>query len=100
VQFPVKGRPGITLADNCPSWVRTLLHRDEHGRLQGILYYYTEDTGLEKPGHINMLVKSVRQRRGIGTSLLEEAMRRWPVDLDQQNYTDAGRALVARVRRP
>lgn len=125
-QFPKKGRPGIEYvhaegvefaSGECAGVevrfrtnVETLLHRNSRGDLTGILYYYPdgapladpallgETIWLEEPGNVNIMVRPNRQRRGIGSLLVREALRRWPaIDLTRQTFTPAGRALAARI---
>lgn len=96
VQYPHRGDPGVSyfageLSDG--RVVDCLLHRDDKGILQGILNYYREgvDWGPdEKPGNVNLWVKPGRERRGIGTELVQDAVRRWGVSLEGQRYTVAG----------
>lgn len=78
--------------------VEVLLHRNRKGRVTGILYYYPDGIeGWEEPGNVTVFIDPARQRRGIGTKLLAEALHRWPaIDLEQQSYTEGGLALARR----
>jgi len=47
---------------------------------------------------VNVLVHPRRQRRGIGSALVREALRRWPeIDPERQTYTPEGAALANAV---
>ncbi len=48
---------------------------------------------LERAGNFCIIVDP-RQRKGIGKKLLTEAAKRWPLNFEQQNYTEAGASLV------
>jgi GNAT superfamily N-acetyltransferase len=77
--------------------VDNLLYRNSKGAVIGILQYFPDGApmDLEKPGNVNVFVHPRRRRRGIASSLVAEAQRRWgPLDMDQQMYTPEGRALV------
>ena len=90
----VKGELAATTHVNC------LLYRDDDGVLIGVLYHYPQDvTPWEKAGNVNVLVDPAQQRRGIGSQLLREALRRWVIDLDAQDYTAAGRNFVKQITR-
>jgi ribosomal protein S18 acetylase RimI-like enzyme len=47
-------------------------------------------------GEFNIAVQKEFRRRGIGTALLKEAIRRFKVDLEKQEYTRNGAALANR----
>lgn len=114
-QYPEKGEPGIRLERRCvdvdtgaevvvvdpalagPRITVTdcLLYRDEDGTLVGILNHYDGRGPLERKGGINIWVRPDRQRRGIGTALVLEALRRWDDMLpENQRYTEAGVAFL------
>lgn len=83
--------------------VDCLLYRSRKGTLVGILNHYRDDcydvdgTLLERAGNCNVWVHPRRRRRGIGTALVREAVRRWSIDFAQQQYTEGGRALAESV---
>lgn len=78
--------------------VDCLLFRSRKGTLTGILYHYPVDLlPWEQAGNVNLWVHPRRQRRGIGTALVTEAMRRWDINPQQQNYTAEGAALMNSV---
>lgn len=73
------------------SVIDCLLHRDAHGRLNGILNHYDGKNPLEHLHAVNVWVRPDHRRRGLATLLIEEAMTRWPgVTLDNQRYTPDG----------
>lgn len=98
-QYPRTGPAGISyfageVGDGFPP-VDCLLYRGDEGTLLGILNHYSVDyPPWEKAGNVNLWVYPYAFHRGIGTALLDEAMRRWEIDLDQQRYTHAGAAFV------
>lgn len=83
-------------ANDCLLWYCT------KRRLRGILNHYREahpDTG-ELPGDFIVMVQPGFQHRGIGATLLTEAMERWPdIDLGSQKYTEEGLRLARHVLR-
>lgn len=82
--------------------VDCLLWFDGRGVLVAILNHYPEgDTNgdLEQAGNVNIWVHPRFQRQGIGSALVREAAKRWPIDFHQQRYTRAGVALLAALRR-
>ncbi len=90
-----------TSPPNAP--IDCLLFYDRAGVLCGILNHFPTTLSLdlgngwiatEQAGNVNMWVDPTCQRRGIGTKLLAEAVRRWNVNLNRQDYTPAGAALV------
>jgi GNAT superfamily N-acetyltransferase len=106
-QYPELGAPGIgyfkgDVSDTFPGkWVDCLLFRDPNGQLVGILNHYPFDFPLEDKGSVNIWVHPRMTRRGIGTQLWDEAVKKWQVSLDKQRFTEAGakfaNALARRV---
>jgi GNAT superfamily N-acetyltransferase len=113
-QFVKQGKPGITLeSPETPVYgpdgheyfttVDCLLYRNRKGALVGILYHYNDDTYdvagnlVEKKGNVNVMVRPSSRRAGVGTRLVRDALARWDIDLQVQQYTDAGRALFLKV---
>jgi GNAT superfamily N-acetyltransferase len=99
-QWPKVGRPGIAYerveayGNPIDSWV----FRNRKGHVVGMLYWYVTDSPLEKAGNVNIWVRPDRQRRGIGTALIQAAERRnGPINLEQQRYTAAGVAAARRL---
>lgn len=101
-QYAYRDAPGICLERHSTAelgarlgeplaFIDCLLYRDEDGLLVGILNHYPDSNSeIEHAGNANIWVKPDHQRQGIGTALLKEAMRRWDLDLEQQNYTTQG----------
>ena len=100
-QYPSTGEPGITyLAGDIPDEepVNCLLYYGKDGRLAGILNHYAVDyPPYEQAGNANTFVHPLKRRQGIATALLKEAMRRWDIDLSQQQYSREGLVLVTRL---
>lgn len=101
-QYPKVGPPGITLFEGDMSQhglmpVLCLCWRDEAGLLRGVLNYYQQDSPWEKKGNANTFVDPEWERRGIGTTLLLEAIKRWQIDLHRQRYTNQGAPFVRRL---
>lgn len=88
--------PGVTPLGT----VDCLLWRSEAGELIGILNHYPFRTAEgQTPGSINVWVKPSWRRRGIGTRLLEEADRRWQLDLNDQVLTPEGVGVIKHALR-
>ena len=51
---------------------------------------------VERAGNFNIIVDAKRQRRGIAMKLLREAVKRWTLDFEKQNYTAEGAKLIQR----
>lgn len=92
--------PGITYFRGAVSetiWVDCLLKFDTELQLVGILNHFPVDAPpWEVAGNITMFVRPDRYRRGIATELMDEARRRWNVNLNQQEFTRDGAAFVNR----
>ena len=100
-QFEKKGAPGFSYfkAESGGSlkdgqWVDCLLWRDEKGILKGIVYHYPQNMALEKKGNVNIFISPDSKRKGIASTLLTEAIKRYDVDLRQQKYSAEGAAFV------
>jgi GNAT superfamily N-acetyltransferase len=94
-------RPGIVYFqgqdEGMENYVDCLLMFDENLELVGILNMFNFDfPPLERKGNVTMFTHPDKLRRGIGSALLDEARRRWPVNFDQQNYTREGAAFINR----
>jgi GNAT superfamily N-acetyltransferase len=104
-QYPKKGEPGIGYRrefahGDAAMPVDCLLFRNRKGALVGILNHYPLGCGPERPHNVNVWVRPDRQRRGIGSRLVAEALRRWPEIADgRQDYTPAGLALANAIVR-
>lgn len=98
VQFPELGKPGLTYSQedlDASHKVNVLLHRDDKGIANGVLYHYRDGfPGFEKKGNVNVMVDPSAQRQGIATKLWDEADRRWKINLKQQTYTAEGRKFI------
>lgn len=100
-QYPKAGEPGISYfrGDTPHGHVDCLLYRNRRGHVVGILNHYPTTTIWEKAGNVNVWVHPRRQRRGIGSALVTEAAKRWPINFEQQRYTVAGVKLAESVQR-
>lgn len=114
-QFPKVGKPGLSYCEFCVCGRRacsagtescgrmpvdTFLFRNNKGHLVGVLYHYATDSDYEKRGNVNIWIRPDRQRRGIGTKLVEYAIRKLgPINFDQQRYTAAGAAFAEKFRK-
>lgn len=95
-QYPESGPLGIDwfAGELDTGVVDCLLYRNADG-LVGILNYYSIDfPPYERAGNCNVFVKPSHYRQGIGTALLDEARRRWPIDLQAQRYTAMGSTFI------
>lgn len=92
-QYPKKNPPGVHyFPGHTPSGtVDCLLYYGPNRRLWGVLNHYPQDfPPWEKAGNVNVYVDPGRRRRGVASALLDEAMRRWHLSADRQQYSDAG----------
>lgn len=95
-----KGNPGITHKvvepqDFPGAQIDSLTMRDQKGHLVGVLCRYPDLPPYEKAGNITIWVNPHRLREGVATALLGDALSRWDnINLTDQHYTVAGRALV------
>jgi GNAT superfamily N-acetyltransferase len=85
-----------------------LLFYDDVGRLRGILKHFEKDVWrndgakdypVAHAGEVFVILAPDYRRRGFGMKLLQEATRRWNIDLGNQAYTPSGAALVERFER-
>lgn len=78
--------------------IHALLSYDSAGYLQGALMYFPQGSPFDRVGGVTVLVRPNQRRHGIGRALLLAALAMWPkIDLDNQEYTESGRALVDAV---
>jgi GNAT superfamily N-acetyltransferase len=108
MEYPAKGKPGISYVEEkpVPDAIReALLYYDNRGKLAGIFNYFPNDTPVSEPwmkafveraGTFNIIVNPKRRRLGIGIKLLRAAVNRWPIEFEKQNYTQGGAELVQR----
>ena len=73
----------------------------KNGKILGILNKFNDDVPHlgEKKGNFLVIVHPQYQKKGIGTQLLKEAIKRWDVNLEQQYWTPEGRFLLKRIQR-
>lgn len=114
-QYAESGSPGLTLEQHMVevdtgnevfdipadlagpnvSVIDCLLMRDEQGCLIAILNHYDGKNPMESADAVNLWVRPDCQRRGIGTTMAQEAGRRWPgARLEDQRYTPMGMLLL------
>lgn len=116
MQYPVTGEPGIGyFAGEIKDYgiVDCLLFRGEDGLLLGVLNHYPLDSPnphygtvlgslfgepefIERAGNVNIFIHPEHKREGIATALVDEAISRWTIDFQQQQYTDEGVEFIAR----
>lgn len=100
-QYPTFGN-GIVyfkgmLKDN--KWVDCLLFYGVDGTLQGVLNHYPFTYfPYQKNGSINLVVRKDKRRQGIATALLDEARKRFKINLKRQNYTPLGKKFIENYR--
>ena len=96
-QYPKHGT-GITYfkgicEDNM--WVDCLLYYGYDNELHGILNHYPfEMPPHQKTGSVNLQVRPDRRRKGIASALLDEAIKRFNVKLEDQEYTPDGERFI------
>lgn len=108
VQYPQNGPSGISYfrgaspwMEEQGKWVDALLFRDDNGRVRGILNHYPFDlidpenpSVREERGNINIFIDPLYKNKRVGTALLDEAISRYDVDLNKQNYSTEGAAFI------
>lgn len=101
-QYPKYGS-GITYfkgecEDN--TWADCLLYYGYDNELHGILNHYPFDMPpYQKAGSVNLQVRPDRRRKGIATALLDEAIKRFNINLDDQEYTPDGERFIKNYMR-
>lgn len=81
-------------------FVDCLLYKAKDGYLLGILNHYPFDfLPYERKGNVNIWVNPDFKCCGIGTELLNEAMKRWDINFHQQRFTPEGYAFVTKFLR-
>ena len=97
-QYPQDGPDGI-------SYFKGVIDADRHvdclllrqdGKLVGVLNHYpiAFPEADEQKGNVTLLVLKPHRRTGVGTALLNEAIKRWNVNLKRQDTTPGGRGLI------
>ena len=100
-QYPTFGK-GIVyfkgmLKEN--KWVDCLLFYGEDGTLHGVLNHYPFTYfPYQKKGSINLEVRKDKRRQGIATALLNEARKRFKINLKKQDYTPLGKKFMENYR--
>lgn len=86
--------PGRPPVDCLLYWVHDPEGR-KRPRIAGILNHYPVDyPPWERAGNVNVWVRKPDRRKGIATSLIREAARRWTIRPEQQRLTQDGVALA------
>jgi ribosomal protein S18 acetylase RimI-like enzyme len=96
-QFPINGK-GIkkfnTWLDD--EWLYFLLYYGNDSKLWGFLQYYPENIERQDKASITIQVRPDKRKRGIATKLLDKAIKIFPIDLSEQDYTTLGEAFINR----
>jgi GNAT superfamily N-acetyltransferase len=80
-------------------WVDCLLFYGEDGTLHGVLNHYPFTAfPYQKKGSINLEVRKDKRRHGIATALLNEARKRFKINLKKQDYTPLGKKFIENYR--
>ncbi len=96
-QYPLLGKGIMYFKGNLTvnRWVDCLLYYGDDYSLQGILNYYSFDfLPFERKGNVTIQVREDKRRTGIATSLLDEAMSMFQINLYQQKYTLLGKKFI------
>lgn len=81
-------------------WVDCLLYYGYDNELHGILNHYPfEMPPYQKAGSVNLQVRPDRRRKGIATALLNEAVKRFNINLEHQEYTPDGERFIKNYMR-
>jgi len=95
-QYPEIGEPGMSysvesFSDDFPGCVADcLVYRNEQGRAVAVLNHYPQDVGPEKKGNICFFVDPKMQGKGLGKMMVLEAMKRFDIKLENQEWTPSG----------
>ena len=85
---------------NTSVWVDCLLYYGDDNLLQGILNHYPLALyPYQKKGSVNILVRPDKRRVGIATALLDEAVKRFKIKLNEQDYTPEGERFIKEYRK-
>jgi len=77
-----------------------LLYYGDNNSLQGILNHYPVDIPpYQKLGSVNIQVRSDKRRVGIATALLNEGIKRFKINLKNQEYTLSGERFIRKFMR-
>lgn len=76
------------------TWIDCLIRRDKDGRLVGILYHYPVELPLERSGNFNIWVDPRERRKGHGTALITEAVKRFKINFVRQRYSVTGKKFI------
>lgn len=100
-QYPAFGNGIVYLKGilNDNKWVDCLLYYGDDGTLQGVLNHYPfTKFPYQKNGRINLVVCKDKRRQGIATALLNEALKRFKINLKRQDYTPLGKKFIENFR--
>lgn len=101
-QYPENGSGIMYFKGILPSGnhVDCLLYYGADGLLQGYLNYFPiEIPFLQEKGSINIVVRHDRRRKGIATALLNEAIKRFEINLENQEYTNDGERFIKQYKK-
>ena len=101
-QYPCAGTGIIYIKGKLRNniWVDCLLYYGDDNRLQGILNHYPVDMSpYQKLGSVNIQVRSDKRRTGIATVLLNEGIKRFKINLKNQEYTLSGERFIRKFMR-
>lgn len=90
LDYPQQWQPNSTRHVN-DDQAYALLHHDQDGTLDGLLTY------LDRL--VVVRVRPDRQRHGIGSQLMRDALDRWPISFAEQHWTPEGSRLAAAIIR-
>jgi GNAT superfamily N-acetyltransferase len=91
----VAGISGITRIYGKGLFSLCITYRDDTGNLIGFFEYFPVEGFVDiKKGDFSITVDPKRFREGVGSKLLQEAMNRIEINLEQQYYTPLGYKLV------
>lgn len=100
-QYPKQGK-GIQyfrakISDN--RWVDCLLYYGDDSTLHGILNFYPFNfPPFQKKGSVNIQVRKDKRRQGVASALMNEAMKRFDINLMKQDYSPLGKKFIKNYR--
>lgn len=100
-QYPMQGKGIQYCRANIDDarWVDCLLYYGDDLTLQGILNFYSFNfPPFQKKGSVNIQVRKDIRRQGIASTLMNDAMKRFEINLMEQDYTPSGIKFIKNYR--
>ena len=91
--YPQVGPPGFTQQINGSEHI--LFLRSDAGELLGLVFFYADAAPRgARAGEVVLRTSPWHLRKGIMSRMLDEACRRWPIELHRQHYNEGGTKFI------